>query len=255
MSEYNKIIKSIKTKTRILLVLYLLIEVFLFIVLPSIVYFVIVSLLALCVYLFSLSKVNAPIFEALDKECDPIKFKHLFFSDANKKSGGVSALSANFNIYFLTGKLDEAIGYAEQMISDGRFNAVIAGYSNKAIAEFFKGDYDSMKRSVSNYNQKISEASHVKRNEMTLYQNNATRLNLYVAIAENDDKQIDNLVKQLKVTNNTNLARVQINFLKAMSAQITGNASVFDECCDFVKEFGGKTIYSCKISSYINQNT
>lgn len=241
---------SIKIKQKILVGIYLLIEVVLFFLTPSVVYFVILSLLVFCAYLLALSKLSSPIYDALNKECDPIKFKQLFFSDFNKKKSAVSCLSANFNICFLTGDFDGAIDYANQMISDGRFNAVIAGLSNKAIAEFFNGDYSGLKQTVSEFNDKISDMPNIKRNDQMVYSNNLNRLKLYIAIADKDVEQVKNLSNKLSVTNNTNLALVQINFLKAVSAYLNNDSDSFNNSFNFVKEFGSKTVYYSKLLSY-----
>ncbi len=251
MCDYNKLINSIKIKSKIILGIFLVLEIVLFFVLPSIVYFIIVSLLVFCAYLLMLSKINAPISNALNTECDPDKFKQLFFSDINKKTSGVSVLSANFNVSFLTGDYDSAIDYANQMIADGRFNAVVSGLSNKAIAHFFKGDYNALKETVAKYSQKIADSTHLKRSELQLYINNEIRLNLYVAIADNDIEQIHNLSKELKVTNNTTLSRVQISFIKALSAYFTNDIDALKEHSCYVKQHGSKTIYCSELSRFI----
>ena len=250
MSDYTNLIKSIKIKTKVLLAVFLLLEVLLFFVLPSIIYFLVVSSLVFCVYILLLSKVSLPIYDSLNKECDPVKFKQLFFSDANKTKGGISALSANFNISFLTGDYDEALDFAKQMIADGRFNAVVSGLSNKAIAEFFKGDYDSLNQTVEKYNKKISDTKNIKRNEMLLYTNNMNRLDLYVAVANNNINQIQKISEQLKSTNNTIISNVQIKFLKALCAYKLNDIESFNICFDFVKKHGSKTVYFSYLSTY-----
>ncbi len=251
MNNYTKIIKSIKIKSKILFAVFLVFEVLFLFLLPSTVYFILASLLWGCIFLLLLAKIHSPISDALEKECDPIKFKQLFFSDVNKKASGIAALSANFNISFLTGDFETAINYANQMISDGRFNSVIAGLSNKAIAEFFKGDYDALKETVLKYHQKISEATHIKRNELQLYLNNENRLNLYVAIANNDIDNIEYLYQKLKITNNNILSHVQISFLKAVSAHLMGDNDAVKEYTDYIKNYGSKTIYAVVLSTYI----
>lgn len=251
MCDYNKLINSIKLKTKILLGAILALEILLFFLLPTIIYFIIVSLLVFCAYLLAMSKIYSPIQDALENECDPEKFKQLFFSDANKKASGVSVLSANFNISYLTGDFDTAIDYANQMIADGRFNAVISGLSNKAIAEFFKGDYNSLKETVEKYHKKVADATHLKRNELQLYINNEKRLCLYVAIADNDTEQVKTLSQQLKITNNTTLSRVQISFLKAVSSYIIKDVNAVKEHSDYVNKYGSKTIYSSSLSKFI----
>lgn len=252
MNDYSNIIKLIKLRSRILFFIFLFIEVFLFFALPSIVYFIIVSLLIYCVYLLLSAKIYSPISDSLEKECDPEKYKQLFFSKVNKRASAVSVMSANFNINYLTGEFDAAIDYANQMISDGRFNVVMSGLSNKAIAEFFKGDYNSLNKTVASYSNKLAEATHLKRNELQLYINNEIRLLLYLAIAEKDTEQIAELSKKLKITNNNTISRVQISFLKALSFYILNDKDSLKEQVEFVKSFGSKTIYSSQLHKFIS---
>ena len=250
MCDYSKIINSIKLKSKLLLGIFLLIEIALFFILPSIVYFIIVSLLVYCAYLLLTSKIYAPITSALDTECDPEKFKQLFFSDINKKSA-LSTMSANFNISFLTGDFDAAVDYANSMVSDGRFNAVVSGLSNKAIAEFFKGDYVALKETVSKYSEKILNSFQIKKSELQLYINNETRLKLYVAISDNNLDEIKELSEQLTISNKTTLTRVQINFLKAVSSYVLSDYDAAKECADYVNNYGTKTVYAKQLSKYI----
>ena len=252
MNDYNNLINSIKLKLKILLTVFVISEVLIFIFIPQVSYLILLSILLICIYLLLMAKIKSPVLNSLEKECDPEKFRQLFFSDINKKTSGISALSANFNVSYLTGDFGSAIDYADAMISDGRFNAVVAGLSNKAIAQFFSSDYASLKETVLKYHQKISEATHLKRNEFELYLNNEIRLSLYVAIADNDIDSIRDLSQKLEITNNTMLSRVQISFLKAVSAHITGDVDALKVHIDFINQYGKNTIYSKKLSSFIN---
>ena len=251
MNDYTKLINSIKLKSKISPFIFIAIETLLFFALPSIVYFIIVSLFVFCVYILIIAKIYKPISNSLENECDPHKFKELFFSSANKKISGLSTLSANFNISFLTGDFDCAIDYANQMIADGRFNSVISGLSNKAIAEFFKGDYSALKDTVKKYSEKISQLMQIKRNEVVVYSSNETRLKLYIAIADNDIKSVSQLSEQLKITNDTKLSRVQISFLKSVSSYLLNDSDTMSINCEYVKKYGSKTIYLSQLNKFI----
>lgn len=210
-TEFNGLIKKIKTKRVISLVAFVacLIGIWFFIEeVMLVVLFVIGAFASLLAYLI----IGTPTYNALYNDCDARK--HLVLLNGIEKGKGTYPLLVT--AYFYIGDFDTSIHYAKRVYQNKSVNSKLTALYWIALNQFFLGKTEEFKQTAFDFQAKTKSAKLSERQRKGILQCHAV-INLLLSITYKDDKKIKDFLEKLNLDDNTQIAKAFENYLKGIA--------------------------------------
>lgn len=264
-TEYDTLIKSIQRKRKMVIVLTIIAVLFTITACSPIrieafdniivdykgIHPIITALLVLAIFILELvmyAVVSSPTTTSMDIECDPKK--HLILNDSLNKQKNKDYIYAVDYIYM--GNFEAALYYANKMISDNSPSTVTIGLFNKARCEFFLGDFDSLKATVTQYKTVLSNMKNINQKAKDIYMKIQNSMDLLIAISDKEAEKISAL-SNIEPWNNSKATQGYITYLKGVAAYILKDEKESIYRFMYVKENCEKTVFAQLSEQYLSR--
>ena len=263
MNEYDALIKSIKRKRKTVVIL-TIVAVLIAITLCSPiyigsednpivdykgippVYMVIIIVAILIIEIIAYGLVSIPLVASMEIECNPEK--HLILNDIlNNQKNKDNIYSTDF-LYM--GNFKSSLEYSIKMVSSDKPPMITMGLFNKARCEFFLGDFDSLKATVTQYENTLNSTNKINQKVRNVYDKILKTMNLLVAISNEDKEQIS-AFSNIEVWNNSKATECYVNYLKGLAAFNLNDKEEAVSRLTYVKENGDKTVFAQFAEEYL----
>ena len=264
-NEYSALINSIRRKRKIIGVLMVIaIVIVALISSPGTIYVpgkatieysgispgltVIFIILILFCALIAYSVVLLPLTSSLQTECDPQK--HLALNTAlNSSKHPEQILVAD---YLYLGDFEAALKCADISVVSGKPLIMLNGLYNKARCEFFLGNREAMKQTVSDYEVLLSTSQKLSPKKKATFEKVGKALRLSLAILEGDKEKISEL-HVLDVWADTKLIHGYVNYLEGVAAYYLEDKNEVVYRMMRVKEDCSKTVLARMADDYLSR--
>lgn len=198
---------------------------------------------------FSWSLTFLPISNSLIAECDPKKY--IALSSVFLKN--FQRTSAYSTAYLFLGDFNNSVKYSNIIISLQKKQFITNALYNKALSEYFLGNYAEMKNTVNQYyaiGNTIKNKNSKKGKRYIKIQNVLTML---CALADDDTEKITELTKVMTPYGNSYASDCILNFIKGVADFKTGDKKDCFYRMMFVKDAGCKTVFATLADDYLKQ--
>lgn len=248
MNNYDKQIKSIKRKRLLIIIASLIVLLLAGFFIDS--FAVILVLLPLCFFeVIAIAIVISPLNTSLDSECDPEKYLALNEAIGN----GTQKTVARACGYFYVGRFEEAVTASEAMISSKKLDMKLAGYFNKARAEFMLGSADEVRQAVKGYGETVSSEKKLSQRQKDVYTKMGAVLNLIMALSESDREGIKRYCDEAVAWNAGKMSEGFVNYMRGVASHRLGDT----EDCIYrfmtVKERYPRTVLARYAEDYLRE--
>lgn len=197
--------------------------------------------------LIAYAVVSLPLTTSMDVECDPKK--HLILNTALNTQKNLDHIYA-VDLFYM-GDFYAALNYANKMVARNKPNMVNIGFFYKARCNFFIGDFDSLKITVKQYENALSNIKKINQKAKEQYEKIQKTMNLLIAIADEDKEKIS-AYRNIEVWSNSKIAQGYINYLKGIAAYAMDDKKEAIYRLMSVKENCEKTVLSKMAEQYLS---
>lgn len=192
--------------------------------------------------------VMAPLTNSLQLECDPQK--HLALNTALNSSKNPELILVTDYLYL--GDFEAALKCADMSAVSGKPLIMLNGLYNKARCEFFLGDCEAMKQTVSDYEVLLNTAQKLSPKKKATFEKVGKALRLSLAILEGDKEKISEL-RVLDVWADTKLIHGYVNYLEGVAAYYLEDKNEVVYHMMRVKEDCSKTVLARMADDYLSR--
>jgi len=188
-----------------------------------------------------------PLFSSLDVECDP--YKHLILNSRIKVQKNMDSIcSAD---YFYLGNYGMSLNYAGSMVMSGKVNVILVGLFYSARCEYMLGNYIACKNYAEEFAARLASAQGLKPKQRSELEKMGKVLILLCAIAEDDQRKINELCAGVEVYNASKGTECFVNYVKGIAAYKTGDSQEAIYRFKCVTYNGSKTAFAALAEQYL----
>lgn len=247
-TEFNGLIKKIKTKRVISLVAFVacLIGIWFFIEeVVLVVLFVIGAFASLLAFLI----VGTPTYNALYNDCDARK--HLVLLNGIEKGKGTYPLLVT--AYFYIGDFDTSIHYAKRVYQNKSVNSKLTALYWIALNQFFLGKTEEFKQTAFDFQVMTKNAKLNEKHRKEILECH-TVINLLLAITNEDSEKIKEFASRLdNIKDDNKIASAFVNYLKGIAAYALGDKMESTHRFMSVCDIASKTVLGTLAKRYLDK--
>lgn len=208
---------------------------------------VLLILLILFCALIAYAAVSLPLTNSLNTECDPQK--HLALNTMLNTTKHPEQILVTDYTYL--GDFETALKYADMLTKSGKPVTVLSGLFNKARCEFFLGDFEALKQTVSDYEALSVSVQKLSPKKRVMFDKIGRALRLSAAIADEDKEKISEFrgIENWSVSKAT---QGYINYLEGVAAYYSGDKNEAVYRLMRVKDECSKTVFASMADEYLS---